>query len=145
MVSLPAGIHSMTLTVQDESGASASDTVVVTVIDTIPPIIGSLTATPSVLTRAKHELVPVVLNVSVSDTCGAAVYCEIVQVTSNEHPEVGGEAATTPDWQITGPLTLNVRAERANKGAGRVYTITVACTDTSGNRVTSDVTVAVPR
>jgi hypothetical protein len=143
-LSLPVGTHPVTLTVEDGSGASASDTLFVTVVDAAPPAISSVTATPSVLTRAKHLLVPVTVTVSASDMC-SAVDCEIVAVTSNEHPENGAETSTAPDWEITGKLTVNLRAERSNRGSGRIYTITVACTDASGNRATSTVTVTVPR
>ena len=88
-------------------------------------------------------MVPVAITVSVADQCDAAVECEIVSVTSNE--PVQGSGIGDRDWEITGNLTLNVRAERSGKGSGRIYTILVACTDASGNRATSAVTVAVPR
>jgi len=51
----------------------------------------------------------------------------------------------SPDWVITGDLTLQVRAERSPKGNGRVYTVTVRCTDAAGNASTSLVTITVPR
>ena len=38
-----------------------------------------------------------------------------------------------PDWEITGDLTLDLRAERSGSGTGREYTITVQCTDGTGN------------
>jgi hypothetical protein len=44
-----------------------------------------------------------------------------------------GDGGTTPDWTITGDLTLNLRAERSDKGIGRTYTITVEGGDSSGN------------
>jgi hypothetical protein len=46
-----------------------------------------------------------------------------------------GDGNTSPDWEITGDHTVNLRAERsgANK-AGRIYTITVQATDAAGNR-----------
>jgi len=37
-----------------------------------------------------------------------------------------------------------LRAERSGLGTYRVYTITVACTDASGNTSTGTVTVKVP-
>ena len=82
-------------------------------------------------------MVPVV-TVTASDGCGSNVNCRIVDVTSNE-PAQG----PSPDWQITAIHAL-LRAER-RAGTGRVYTITVACTDPSGNTTTSTVTVTVPR
>ena len=43
-----------------------------------------------------------------------SVRCRIVSVTSNE-------AINATDWKITGDLTLNLRAERSNRGTGRIY------------------------
>jgi hypothetical protein len=133
---LPIGIHRMTLTADDGNGGSASASVVITVEDTTAPVISSVTATPSVLQKSNHDMVPVAISVAATDGCGG-VDCRIVSVTSSE-PGDG-------DWQITGNLTLNLRAERMGKNGGRVYTITVACTDAGGNVTTSVVTVAVPR
>jgi hypothetical protein len=50
----------------------------------------------------------------------------------------------TPDWEVTGDLTVNLRAERAGTGNGRVYTMTVGCTDASAQRAAKNVTVTVP-
>jgi PKD domain len=137
-VSLPAGTHVVTLTVRDGRGASATDTLVVTVLDKVPPVIQSLTASPSVLSPANKQLVPVTIAVSATDVCGSSVRCRIVSVTSNE-------AIDATDWRITGDLTLNVRADRSKKGTGRIYTITVECVDASGNVSTKKATVTVPR
>ena len=136
-VSMPAGTHVITLTVRDARGGSSSDTLLVTVVDATPPVLQSTTATPSVLSPAKRQLVPVTVSVSVSDACGGSVRCQITSVTSNE--PVDG------DWIITGDLTLKLRAERSNKRTDRIYTITIECTDPAGNRSTTAVTVTVPR
>ena len=50
-----------------------------------------------------------------------------------------------PDWEITGALTLNLRAERAGGGSGRVYTITVESRDRADNSSTRTVEVRVPQ
>jgi hypothetical protein len=138
VVSLPAGEHLITLTVRDGRGGFASDTVVVTVFDATPPTIQTATPTPSVLSPANHHFVPVTIAVSASDACGGPVQCRIVSVSSNE--PVDGE-----NWVITGNLTLQLRAARSSKGTGRVYTITIACTDAAGNSSNRTVTVTVPR
>ena len=57
------------------------------------------------------------------------------------HPPGRGK---TPDYEITGALTLNLRAERLGDSTDRIYTITVKCTDNSGNAATRTVSVIVP-
>ena len=138
------GGHVFTLTVTDGM-ARPLRTALVYVVDVTPPVIGTMTASPSVLSPANHKMVPVVVTASASDQCGGSVSCRIVSVTSNEPENGSGDGNTNHDWEITGDLTLNVRAERAGSGTGRVYTITVACTDSSGNQSTSSLTVTVPR
>jgi K319-like protein/uncharacterized protein DUF1565 len=142
---LPAGIYSFNVTVNDANRGFASDTVVVSVLDVTPPTISAATATPSVLPVPDHRMVPVVVIVSASDSCGGSASCRIVNVTSNEPVDGFGDGDTAPDWEITGDLTLNVRAERSGAGTGRVYTITILCTDQAGNRSTSTTTVTVPK
>ncbi len=101
------------------------------------PIITTLSASPSLLWPPNHKMVSVNLAQSVSGGCGL-VACQIVSVTSTE--PAGGD----PDWVITGNLTLSLRATRLGNGPGRTYTITVKCTDGSGNQATRTVTVIVP-
>jgi Tol biopolymer transport system component len=100
------------------------------------PTITSVTATPNVLWAANNNMVPVSLTVDVADNSDPAPVCQITDVTSNEAAENA--------WQITGPLTLDLRAQRFGLGTGRMYTITVTCTNTSQLSSTATVTVAVP-
>ena len=142
VLALPPGTHVITVIARDANGGSGSDTVVVTVRDATAPAIASVTASPSVLMRANREMVPVTVTVSAADGCGGPVTCRIVSVASNEPVQGNGGAS---DWEITGDLTVTLRAERSGRGDGRVYTITVECVDTSGNKSTSTATVTVPR
>jgi hypothetical protein len=135
-LSLPAGTYVFIVTADDGNGGRTSDSVTVTVVDTMAPAISAVTATPSVIDKANHNMVPIAVSVSATDGCGA-VECRIVSVSSNETGD--------NDWQITGDLSLTVRAERAGRGSGRIYTITVACTDQAGNVALSTVTVTVPK
>jgi hypothetical protein len=65
-------------------------------------------------------------------------------VVSSSQPINGpGDGNTAPDWEITGPLTLNLRAERMGEGSGRVYTITVESRDAFGNISTGTVQILV--
>jgi hypothetical protein len=70
--------------------------------------------------------------------------CSISGVESNEPVNGQGDGNTAPDWELTGALTLNLRAERAGNGNGRIYTVRVNCSDGSGNASTDTVEVAVP-
>jgi Right handed beta helix region len=142
-VSLPVGAHVFTLAVDDQNGGFASDSAVITVTDTRAPEITAVTATPSMILQTNHAMVSVAVNVSVSD-CDPGVSCKIVSVTSNESDDGLGDGDTAVDWKITGDLSLELRGERAGSGTGRVYTITVACTDSSGNTSNSTVMVRVP-
>jgi hypothetical protein len=129
----------------DDSLNSAMCSNTVSVVDTTPPIIGSLTADRNTLWPPNHQLEPISLTVSLSDVCdaNAAASCHIVSVSSNQPINGSGDGNTAPDWVITGPLALQLRAERAGNQNARVYTIAVACTDASGNGSTKNVLVTV--
>ena len=114
------------------------------IVDVTPPEIISLTADPEQLWPANHKMKPVSLEVEVFDNCDEDVSCRITSVGSNEPINGLGDGNTDPDWQITGDLSANLRAERSGTGNGREYTITVECTDDAGNRSTESATVTVP-
>src|SRR5262249_54367454 len=102
--------------------------------DDRPPVIQHLSATPNVLWSPNNKLVPVTVSVAATDNCGVAS-AKIVSVTSNE------SNGASPEWQITGDLTLQLRAQRNGDGSGRTYTITVEVSDLSGNTTRQSVDV----
>jgi len=112
--------------------------------DILPPVIDSLSATPNVLWPPNHKMVPVAVSVTATDLCDPAPVSKIVGVTCNEPADGPGAGNTQTDWEITGDLTVLLRAERSGSQADRVYTLTVQCTDTSGNSATATVNVTVP-
>src|SRR5262249_30821660 len=140
----PLGTTPVTLTVTEPEGLSNSCTASVTVVDTTPPVISSVSAFPNVLWPPNHKMVPVTVAVSASDVCSPIVTCKITSVTSNESVNGPGSGHTAPDWQITGDLSVDLRAERSATGNGRVYTLVVQCTDASNNSSSASTTVSVP-
>ena len=112
--------------------------------DTQPPTIQSISASPSVLWPVNHKMVKVTLAVSATDNRDPAPVCKILRVTCNEAVNGPGDGKSQPDWEITGALTVNLRAERCGTGSGRVYAVCVECKDASGNAATGTVEVTVP-
>jgi hypothetical protein len=107
----------------------------VNVVDTTAPVITSISASPNVLSPPNQKLRLVTVSVSASDACDPHPVSKIISVTSNE-------ANNGPDdVQITGNLTVKLKAE--SNGKGRIYTITVQCKDASGNASTKTTTVKV--
>ena len=103
--------------------------------DTTPPTISGASASPSSLWPPNNKMVDVTINYSTADACGGPVGC-VLSVSSNE----GGPA----DWQVIDAHHVKLRATRNGTGNGRIYTITITCTDVSGNQSTSQVQVTVP-
>ncbi len=96
----------------------------------------SVTASPNSLWPPNGKMVPASVEVSVADNCTSS--CKIVQVTGND----GAGAA---DWQITGDLTVSLRADRSGRAKdGRTYTLTLQCTDNASMTSTRTATVTVP-
>jgi alpha-tubulin suppressor-like RCC1 family protein len=128
-------------------GAIAAETVTtsVTVTDTIPPVISRVTPSQSSLWPANHQMVPITLSVAATDNLGSAPVCTITGITSNEPQNGLGDGDTPNDWLITGPLSAQLRAERAGNGSGRIYTVTVRCVDLAGNAATSSTRITVPK
>ena len=102
----------------------------------VPPKI-SLTATPDVLWPPNGQMVSVAIGVTVTDDSDPSPACQISNVTSNE-------PSGASDWIVTGSLNLSLRADRNGQGAGRIYSITVRCTNASQLSASAVVVVFVP-
>ena len=112
--------------------------------DSEPPAFKTLTPSATSLWPPNHRMLSVSLQAEVVDLIDAAPTARIVGVSSNEPIDGEDDGHTSPDWVITGPLTVDLRAERSGIGTGRIYTIEVEGSDAAGNTVRQSVTVLVP-
>jgi CHRD domain len=139
----PLGISEVSVAVSDGGSVAATCNTTITVQDTKPPEVESITPRPHVLWPPNHRMVPIHVAVKATDVCGE-VKSKIISVASNEPVNGIGDGNTSPDWLITGDLTVELRAERSGHGNGRIYTIKLDIEDEVGNKVTRETTVKVP-
>ncbi len=137
-------IHLANVILVDAKGADIAVGSLDGSFDGMPPVFESASASPDVIWPANHKMVPVTVVASVTDAIDPSPITRILSVTSNEAADGTGDGHMDADAQITGPLTVNLRAERSGNGSGRVYTITLESRDASGNASQRTVTVAVP-
>jgi hypothetical protein len=131
--------------VTDDRGGTNDDAVVVTIQDTTAPVI-QMTIAPSALWPPNHSMRLVSSSISVADACDPAPSAAVT-VASNEPVNGLGDGDTEPDWlsqrNPNGSFDVWVRAERSGLGEGRVYTLTAAASDHSGNAASQSGTVTV--
>jgi YVTN family beta-propeller protein len=142
----PLGSTLVSCSATDASGNVATGTFTVTVRDTRPPVVATVTASPEVLWPPNHLMVSVALAVAASDAVTPAPVCRVASVTSNQPPTGAGSGNVAPDYTFSGVgLDLSLRAERAGSLTDRVYTVSVVCKDAAGNESSSEaVTVVAP-
>jgi uncharacterized repeat protein (TIGR01451 family) len=108
-----------------------------------PPVISNQSVDPAVLWPPNHKMRDVAVSYTVTDNCG--VPSLNLMATSNEAVNGNGDGNTAPDWIILDAHSLQLRAERAGGGAGRIYTVTIAATDSGGGSSSKQVQVVVPK
>jgi hypothetical protein len=137
----PLGVTTVTCTATNAIG-SDTESFSINVGDTVAPVITSVTASPDSLWPPDHKMVPVTITVVSTDAVDPTPVCEIIDVASNQPVNGGGDGDTSPDWSVTGPLTVDLRAERTGT-SDRIYKVWVQCVDASGNPATGKVEVRV--
>lgn len=126
----------VTCTALDSSGNHASCTTAITVTD-VPPVISSVVAAPNLLNPPNKKMVPVTILVKDTDVCDASPVCTINSVT-----QTPGNISSS-DFMITGPLTLNLRAN-GNNGLPKTYIVGVTCSDHHGGSTSAQTAVSAP-
>jgi hypothetical protein len=117
-------------------------------VDSIAPSLEPA-ANRSILWPPNHKMVDITIAANASDNNGGPV--TLAASVSGNEPEDGlGDGDTAPDWttpvidQANGTIYLQLRAERSGSGNGRIYTIAITATDTSGNFSQANVQIIVP-
>jgi probable HAF family extracellular repeat protein len=108
-----------------------------TMNDTEPPVITTAAASLSVLWPPDGRMVPVSFTVAATDLVDPQPTCRMASISTNE-PD------GTEQFVVTGPFSATFAAARDGNGTGRVYTVTLSCSDRTGNTAVRDVIVTVP-
>lgn len=127
-----------TWTSTDCCGNSSGHDQTIEVVDTKPPVITSLTVSPSTLWAPNGKMVPVEVITTAVDACDAEPVCSISSIVSNEPDKRGA------DIEITGDSTARLKSRRLGKGDDRIYSISVECRDARGNSTSGTTFVTVP-
>ena len=134
---------------KDNAGnVEAEHTLVVKLDKTVPTV--TCSANPSTLWPADHRLVPITVTVKVTDSRSGSAGFTLTSVVSNEADDApgSGDGATTGDIRLfdlnSADTAGQLRAERANAGRGRKYTLTYVGSDGAGNQRTCTTVVSVP-
>ncbi len=135
------GEHTMIVRVKDAVGNVATRRITLIVVDRTAPTIRSVLVDPSVVKDNGGDMVRFKVRVRARDNCDRDPESRIVSITSSE-PATGDGDHTSPDCLITDDLRGRVRAERG-KATARLYTITVLCSDASGNATECTTTITV--
>jgi 6-phosphogluconolactonase (cycloisomerase 2 family) len=114
------------------TAGTGPESVAVALVPCPAPVITGATASPAVLWPPNHKFVDVTIDYTETSNCSST--CTL-SVTSNE--------PGPNEWIIVDEHHVQLLAERNGRGSGRVYTITITCTNEGGN-TTQDVTVLVP-
>jgi hypothetical protein len=139
------GVNNVPVTLQamDEAGNGSTCQFSALVKDTIAPLISNASASETELWPATHQMRNVAIDYEVADNCSGTRTS--LSVTSNEPVTGGSYGNMAPDWIVVNDHMVQLRAERGLFGSGRVYTITITATDSTGNTAQRTLQVRVPR
>lgn len=135
------GETTLTYFAVDNAGNQEAAKTLTVRIDKTAPSLAGLPASGCTLWPPDHRLVQVASASATDVRSGVAGFT--LDATSNEPATDTGDGDLGPDMIVTGGV-VQLRAERAGNGVGRIYTITARATDRAGNVATETRTCAVP-
>jgi hypothetical protein len=151
----PLGTTTVATSATDAGGNTATCPFAVTVADKEAPSINNLVLTPT--QTPNRDWVDVTVNYAEADNCRAAT-C-VLSVTGGETRSsdlsIVGSAvrdimasssdSTVGSFIIIDAHHVRLSADRSGRGNSRTYTITVTCTDPSGNKTVKSADITVQR
>jgi hypothetical protein len=143
------GTTTLAFRARDGAGNREAEKTLVVRIDRTAPTL-SCTAAPASLQPADHRLVPVEIALDLADGGSGPWDVALAAVESNEPDDAPGEGDGATVRDIQGFALRRddrsglLRAERADDGAGRVYTLTYTGRDRASNKASCTATVTVP-
>jgi len=129
-MAFPIGRTTITWSVTNASGATASAKQDVVVEDGEGPAISDLTTNPAKISSPNGRMVGVKLRYHAADACDGPVATSL--------SVMGYPAGESGDWEVRNRNYVDLLAV-----SGRVYTITVKAVDAAGNESTAAATVTV--
>lgn len=145
----PLGTTADTCSASDDSGNASRCSHNVTVVDTTPPAV--VTTDPAPLWPPNHKYHRIDLGdciASIQDACrgplDVASHATVTGCTSDEPDNGLGDGDSPDDCVIVDGHSVDLRAERAGDGNGRVYTIRYTVADDAGNATDHTCKVGVP-
>ena len=133
----PVGTTTITHTTTDTAGNTATATQTVSVIDPLISEITDVSVNPEVLWPANGQMVEVWVGYNPKTNCNSGPMACRLTVSSNE-------TIDSTDYSIIDAHHILLRAKRAPQGDGRIYTITITCSDGTGPELKKSITVLVP-
>jgi hypothetical protein len=132
----PIGTTTITWTATDAYGnSSAPATQTITARDAQPSSVTNVSASPSVLRPPNYTYRTVTINYNATDNC-SAVKCAL-SVRTND--------SDNHDYQIIDAHHVRLEAELSGRNQVRIYTITITCHDSAGNKTIKTTQVRVPK
>jgi hypothetical protein len=139
----PVGTTSVTLTVDDGNGGTATCPGLVTVLS--PPGDVTITLNRDCLWPPNHKMADIYATVELTGSCcPTPPVVTLMSVTSNEPDNGRADGNTTDDIVIISDTHVQLRSERSGQGDGRIYTLTYEVVDCSGNTTIATAEVRVP-
>jgi microsomal dipeptidase-like Zn-dependent dipeptidase len=128
------------VSVTDLAGNTATFTSPSVRIDKTAPVI-TCVADPAVIWPPNGKLIPVTVDLSLTDALSNGVSYVMTEASSNEP----GAATDIVGFTVSGQAVRGaVRAQRDGRGTGRIYTLSYEGMDLAGNTASCSTTVTVP-